>query len=268
MCLFFHPFPILFHSLSLPPSLPSSPPSLPPLTPPSNPRVAKLSSGKTHDQASIAVLEKKLKEEEGGRQRVEAELREHLNVLQNLCSEEELHELRERLSVKEKDWETARKELQQKQRQVERLQHELNSCRGSLQVAKKEQNQLAHSLNEETGLKMRLFKALSELSRKHQSCVEELQRKTIEVDRLRQRLAEIMAIVPTIPPPVHPPTTAAPFQPTTVAPFPPTTVAPFTPATVAQFPPTSVAPFPPTTVATFPPPPQSTAGHFPPHTQP
>lgn len=225
-----------------------------------NRRLAKLSSGKTHDQASIAVLEKKLKEEEGGRQRVEAELREHLDALQNLCSEEELHELKERLSVKEKDLEMARKDLQQKQRQVERLQHEVNTCRGSLQVAKKEHAQLAISLNEESGMKMRLFKALSDLSRKHQSCVEELQRKTIEVDRLRQRLAEIMAIVPTIPPPVHPPTTAAPFQPTTVAPFPPTTVAAFAPATVA--------PFPPTTAATFPPPPQSTAGHFPPHTQP
>lgn len=215
-------------------------------------RLSKLSTGKTHDQASIAVLEKKLKEEEGGRQRVERELREHLDTIQNLCSEEEVLELKERASSKEREVESVRKELQLKHRQLERLQQDLGVCHASLQVAEKELAQLRVSLNEESSMKMRLFKALSELGHKHQSYAEELQRKNVEVDHLRQRLAEIMAIFPAMPTPVHPPpTTATAFQPATVTPFSPSTTASAFQVT--------------TSAATFPqsPPPLSTApGQF------
>ena len=220
-------------------------------------RLSKMSTNKNHDQASIAVLEKKLKEEEGGRQRVEAELREHLNSIQNLCSEEEVFELREKLSAKERELESTRKELQQKQRQVDQLQFELGTCHASLQGIEKEKAQLSMSLAEEAAVKMRLFKALSDSSHKHQSYAEELQRKKLEIDHLRQRLAEIMAIVPALPtPPVHrTPTTAPPFQPTTMAPFGSPTTA-FTPTSIATFPPPSLSPpgghFPPP-----PPPPHS-----------
>ena len=187
-----------------------------------------MSSGKTHDQASIAVLEKKLKEEEGGRQRVERELREHLHQIQNLCSEEEVVQLRERLATKEREVEAVRKELHIKSRQFDRLQQDLNVCHMSLQAAEKDRTQLRVSLSEESSVKMRLFKALSDLGHKHQTYVEELQRKNAEVDLLRQRLAEIMAIVPAMPAPIHPPvpTTASAFQPTTVTPFATTTTTP------------------------------------------
>ena len=167
-------------------------------------RLSRLSSGKTHDQASIAVLEKKLKEEEGGRQRVERELHEHLDQLQNLCSEEEVLQLKEQLSSRERELESMRKDIHNKRRQIERFQQELNVCHMSLQAVEKERTQLQISLNEESGMKMRLFKALSDLSRKHHTYVEELQKKNFEVDHLRQRIAEIMAIVPTIPTPMHP----------------------------------------------------------------
>ena len=191
----------------------------------SHSRLLKLSSGKTHDQASIAVLEKKLKEEEGGRQRVERELREHLDQIQNLCSEEEVIQLKEQLTAKERELESTRKELHVKRRQLDRLQQDLNVCHLSLQAAEKDRAQLQASLTEESGVKMRLFKALSDLSRRHQTYAEELQRKNMEVDHLRQRLAEIMAIVPAIPTPIHPPTVTANqgFESTTVTPFATTT---------------------------------------------
>ena len=212
-------------------------------------RLTRLSSGKTHDLASIAVLEKKLKEEEGGRQRVERELRENLDTIQNLCSEEEVYELKKMVSLKDKEVELMRKELQQKIRQLERLQQDLTTCHTSFQAADKERMQLRVSLSEESGMKMRLFKALSEMGHKQQSYVEELQRRNVEVDRLRQRLAEIMAIVPTIPPPIHPPpSTTTVFQPTTIAPFtPPTTLPTFQATTIAAAftqapPPLSTAP--------------------------
>ena len=231
-------------------------------------RLSKLSTGKTHDLASIAVLEKKLKEEEGGRHRVERELQEQLDTIQNLCSEEVVFELKEKVSARERELESIRKELHIKHRQIERLQQEFNVCHVSLQAADKDRAQLRASLNEESGVKMRLFKALSELSRKHQSYVDELQRKNVEVDHLRQRLAEIMAIVPAIPAPIHPPpTTATIFQPTTVTPFAtPTTASAFQVTTAeAAFsqspPPLSTAPgqFPPLSTAPgqFPPPPSN-----------
>ncbi|CAI8025583.1 Macoilin [Geodia barretti] len=79
-------------------------------------KLLRLSSGKNHDQASIAVLEKKLKEEEGGRQRVERELREHLDHIQNLRSEEEVIQLKEMLTCKERELDSIRKELHMKRR--------------------------------------------------------------------------------------------------------------------------------------------------------
>ena len=213
-------------SLSPSPSLFLPPPPPPPPPPPSLfPRLSRLSSGKTHDQASIAVLEKKLKEEEGGRQRVERELREQLDHIQSLCSEEEVFQLREQVSAKERELESIRKELHVKRRQLDRLQQELSVCHLSLQAAEKDRAQLQASLNEESGMKMRLLKALSELTRRNQLFMEELQRKNMEIDHLRQRLAEIMAIVPTLPAPIHPPPSTANngFQPATVTPFATTT---------------------------------------------
>ena len=194
------------------------------------PRLSKLSSGKTHDQASIAVLEKKLKEEEGGRQRVERELREHLDQIQNLCSEEDLLQLKDQVASKDRELESIRKELHVKRRQTDRLQQDFNVCHMSLQAAEKDRAQLQGSLSEESGMKMRLLKALSEVTQRNRLYMEELQRKNMEVDHLRQRLAEIMAIVPTIPAPIHPPspptvttTNNGGFQPTTVTPFATTT---------------------------------------------
>ena len=183
-----------------------------------------MSSGKNHDQASIAVLEKKLKEEEGGRQRVERELREHIDQIQNLCSEEEVIMLKEQLTCKERELDSIRKELHVKRRQIDRLQQDLNVCHMSLQAAEKDRVQLQNSLSEESGMKMRLLKALSELTHRNRLYMEEFQRKNMEVDHLRQRLAEIMAIVPTMPAPIHPPTASTSinnggFQPTIMSPF-------------------------------------------------
>ena len=170
---------------------------------------------------------------------MERDLRDQLDQIQNLCREEEVLQLKDQLTVKERELDSIRKELHMKRRQFERLQQDLNVCHLSLQAVEKERTQLQASLNEESGVKMRLFKALSELSRRHQSYVEELQRKNMEVDHLRQRLAEIMAIVPAIPTPIHapPPSTVNDvFESATVTPFATTTTSAAFQVTTADIP--------------------------------
>jgi len=66
-------------------------------------RLAKLNSGKQQDQAVILDLEKRLKQESDTRQRLEAELREHRNAVRSLWGEEEVQELKGKLSARERE---------------------------------------------------------------------------------------------------------------------------------------------------------------------
>lgn len=170
-------------------------------------RLLKLSTGKQQDQAAIASLEQRLKQDADIRQRVEAELREHVNSLQHLWSEEEVRELKDRLSHRERELERAGRELQQRDRMCDDLRKELAIRRASVRALEEEKAQLKASLVDETRVKIELFTALSDLRRKKQSLMEECHRKNVEIDKLRQNLAEIMAIIPA------PPTTTATYSP-------------------------------------------------------
>lgn len=165
----------------------------------SHSRLSKLSSSKHHDQSSIADLEKKLKVESGERVRVETELRDHKHATQNSWSDEEVRELKAKLSAKDKELESLRKDLRKNEKMLEGARKDIVSKQNNLKVFEEEKKQLKDSLADETRVKIELFTALSEARRKHQGLLEECQRREVEINRLRQHLAEIMAIIPSPP---------------------------------------------------------------------
>ncbi len=169
--------------------------------------MAKLSSGKEQDHASIAYLEQKLKQEIDVRMRAESELRNHRMSVQNSWSEEEVRELQEKLSKREKELERVRREVQGRDKVIRELQQKLGVCQSTLERFEQERNQLKVALHDETKVKIELFTALSDARRKQQNLVDECRRKNVEIDSLRKNLAEIIAIIPSPQPP--PPCTTA-----------------------------------------------------------
>ena len=166
-----------------------------------------MSSGKQHNMEALAQLERQLKQETDLRLRMEAELREHCSTVQNSWSEEEVRELQEKLKAQEKSLAAARKELEEKDRRYEKIRKELGGCRIALQGLNEQRTQLKASLADETRVKIELFTALSDSRRKQQGLMDELRRKNVEIDRLRQNLAEIIAILPG---PTNPPPSTSP----------------------------------------------------------
>ncbi len=163
--------------------------------------MSKLSTGKQQDQAAIAHLELRLKRETDIRSRAEAELRNHRMSIQNSWSEEEVRELQEKLAKRERELERAHREVQGREKVIKELQQKVGACQVVLHRLEEERNQLKLSLHDETKVKIELFTALSDARRKQQNLVEECRRKNMEIDGLRKNLAEIMAIIPTTPPP-------------------------------------------------------------------
>ncbi|KAL5457272.1 hypothetical protein EMCRGX_G034519 [Ephydatia muelleri] len=163
-------------------------------------KLSKMYSSKVQDQEVISNLEKLLREESDIRCRAEAELRECSN---SSWAEDEVQDIKGKLTSKEKaltkahnDMDILQNNLQEKGKIVENLKRELSTCHTSLRGLEEDRKQLKASLTDETRVKIELFTALSEARRKHQGLLEELQRKSMEVDRLRHRLAEVMALIP------------------------------------------------------------------------
>ncbi|XP_064404993.1 macoilin-like [Halichondria panicea] len=159
-------------------------------------KLSKLSSNKHHDQSSIADLEKKLRAESGERVRVETELRDHKHATQNSWSDEEVQELKCKLSSKDKDIDFLKKDLRKHEKMLEGARKDLNLKENALRSFNEERKQLKASLADETRVKIELFTALSEARRKYQGLMDECQRRDIEINRLRQNLAEVIAIIP------------------------------------------------------------------------
>ena len=162
-------------------------------------RLGKCTASKQQDQANLTDLEKKLKNETDVRARVEMELREYQHASRNSYSAEEVKQLNDKLRKTEKDLESARKELVRKDKSHEELRKELTAQRKAYRSIEGEKQQLNIALADETRVKIELFTALSEAGRKQQGLVDECHRKNIEIGRLRQNLAEIMAIIPAHP---------------------------------------------------------------------
>ena len=158
-----------------------------------SPRLAKVSSSRQQDQSLITDLEKHLKHETESRSRAEANLREHRNLVRHSWSEEEVKEFKDKLLAKERELESVRKDLHKKERAFDNLSKELAAKRSAVRGLEEELKQMKASLADETRVKIELFTALSEARRKHQ---EELRIKSAEINKLRQNLAEIIAIMP------------------------------------------------------------------------
>lgn len=156
-------------------------------------KLAKVSSSRQQDQSLITDLEKHLKHETESRSRAEANLREHRNLVRHSWSEEEVKEFKDKLLAKERELESVRKDLHKKERAFDNLSKELAAKRSAVRGLEEELKQMKASLADETRVKIELFTALSEARRKHQ---EELRIKSAEINKLRQNLAEIIAIMP------------------------------------------------------------------------
>ena len=167
-------------------------------------RLSKCTSSKQQDQASILELEKKFKSETELRTRVELELRSYQHASRNSYSADEVRLLNDKLKKTEKDLEGTRKELAKRERNCEDLKKELAGQRMTIRAIEGEKQQLKVALADETRVKIELFTALSEAGRKNQGLVDECHRKNLEIGRLRQNLAEIMAIIPAHPSPSTP----------------------------------------------------------------
>lgn len=174
-------------------------------------RLSKCTASKQQDQATMTDLEKRLKSETDTRARVEMELREYQHASRNSYSAEEVKLLNDKLRKTEKDLESTRKELVRKDKSYEELRKELTAQRKAYRAVEAEKQQLNIALADETRVKIELFTALSEAGRKQQGLVDECHRKHLEIGRLRQNLAEIMAIIPTHPSTPQPTTTNSPI---------------------------------------------------------
>ena len=156
----------------------------------------------------MSELEKKLKAETELRARAEAELRNYQHVSRNTYSAEEVKQLNEKLRKTEKDLDCARKELVKKDKIYDDIRKDLAGQHMSFRSIEGEKQGLKIALADETRVKIELFTALSEARRKYQSLVDETHRKNVEISQLKQRLAEVMAIIPSHPSTPQPPTTS------------------------------------------------------------
>lgn len=127
---------------------------------------------------------------------MELELRDYQHATRNSYSAEEVKLLNDKLRRMEKDLESTRKELVKRDKSCDEMRKELNNYRMSVRVFDGEKQQLKVALADETRVKIELFTALSDAGRKQQTLVDECHRKNVEIGRLKQSLAEIMAIIP------------------------------------------------------------------------
>ena len=171
-------------------------------------RFNKCTSSRQQDQAIVLDLDKKLKGEIELRVRVESELRSHQHASRNSYSAEEVKLLNDKLRKMEKELDSARKEINMKDKIHENLKKDLNCQCLSIRSVESDKQGLKVALADETRVKIELFTALSEARKKHQSLVEDGRRKSNEICQLRQHLAEVMAIMPSHPSSPQTPTTS------------------------------------------------------------
>ena len=155
--------------------------------------MSKLHSGRQDQENTIAMLEQRLKEEADFRVKVEQQLRDQRSqaTSQSAWTQEEVKDLKAQLADKETGLAKLRDESQRHTRDHQR---ELVECRVMLKAATDKSEQLGSSLAGETRVKIELFTALSEARRKHDGLLEELKKKSLEVDSLLQDRARMVAL--------------------------------------------------------------------------
>ena len=152
--------------------------------------MSKLHSGRQDLENTITTLEQRLKEETDFRVKVEQQLRDQRSqaTSQSAWTQEEVKDLKAQLADKETELAKLRDGCQRRTMDHEK---ELRECRVMLRAANNKSNELESALAGETRVKIELFRSLSDARRKHD---EELKQKTLEVDRLLQDRARMMAM--------------------------------------------------------------------------
>ncbi|XP_011405939.2 PREDICTED: macoilin-1-like [Amphimedon queenslandica] len=159
-------------------------------------RLAKLSSSKSQDMGSISSLEDQLKHELSQRKRLESQLREQRSQAstQNHWSREELKELKDKLSKKERDLTSLQNEQQQLIKKNQSLLDTVTDKSKECMTLQEHTDQLKASLADETRVKIELFQYLSEARKKQEGLVDELKKKDKEIESLKQKLHHVVAL--------------------------------------------------------------------------
>ena len=185
-------------------------------------RINALNSSKSQEKTFISSLERKLKLEKEARSNLDSQLKEtkkkssrleadsttpprpenhdacisrrqeveyELNKLQNKLEDANqiITELRkENMTIKRKNSETER----------EKIKKDVEFLTGALTAMQGKNHHLENSLSSETRLKLDLFSALGDTRRQLEIIQSQLKAKCSEVDLLKAKIAEVMAVMP------------------------------------------------------------------------
>ena len=187
-----------------------------------NHRLQTMSSARQQDRNSISSLERKLKTERDARLLAESQLREERRRQKaedaaakqrdettghEACNalraelEEESRQLRVVLQDKEEEIKRIDKEaetLRQKTREFDSMQlkKETEVLMSALTAMQGKNTHLENSLSSETRLKLDLFSALGDTRRQLEIAQTNLKSKDREVEALKLKIAEVMAVMP------------------------------------------------------------------------
>ena len=180
-----------------------------------------MNSTRQQDRNSIATLERKLKSERDARQLSESQLREerkkakadefrqsreesavheHCNV-RKLELEEDMRQLRERVTEKDERIKSLEKEIENLKSKTNendslQLKKETETLMSTLAQIRGKNTHLENSLSSETRLKLDLFSALGETRRRLEIAQGQLISKDQEIMNLKAKIAEVMAVMP------------------------------------------------------------------------
>ncbi len=185
-------------------------------------RLQSMSSARQQDRNAISSLERKLKTERDARLLAESQLREErrrqkaedaaakqrdettghdaCNALRNEL-EEDSRQLRALLQDKEEEIKRVDKEaetLRQKTREYDSMQlkKETEVLMSALTAMQGKNTHLENSLSSETRLKLDLFSALGDTRRQLEIAQANLKTKDREIETLKLKIAEVMAVMP------------------------------------------------------------------------
>lgn len=182
-----------------------------------------MNNTKQQDRNTISSLERKLKTERDSRLLAETQLREERKKQKAECAaqkqredttnchdacislreemEEETRQLRMLLSDKEEEYKRMEKEtdkLRQKTKEFESIQlkKETEILMNALTAMQGKNTHLENSLSSETRLKLDLFSALGETRRQLEIAQNQVTSKDRDIDNLKAKIAEVMAVMP------------------------------------------------------------------------
>ena len=180
-----------------------------------------MTTTRQQDRNNIATLERKLKSERDARQLTESQLREerkkakadefrqsreetavheHCNARKSEL-EDELKQLRERVSEKDERMKSLEKEIESLKAKTNendsaQLKKETEALMSTLAQIQGKNTHLENSLSSETRLKLDLFSALGETRRHLEIAQGQLMNKEQEIIGLKAKIAEVMAVMP------------------------------------------------------------------------